>query len=57
MFLNLLKEKIIKNKKIKMKKNSFPAEFTQFLDENLLNIKWEEEGEKVNIIINKLLSI
>lgn len=40
-----------------MKKNSFPAEFTQFLDENLLNIKWEEEGEKVNIIINKLLSI
>ena len=33
-----------------MKKNSIPKEFQQYIDEDLLNITWEEEGEKVKIL-------
>ena len=32
-----------------MTKNSIPKEFQQYIDEDLLNITWEEEGEKVKI--------
>ena len=33
-----------------MKKNIIPKEFQQYIDEDLLNITWEKEGEKVKII-------
>ena len=35
-----------------MKKNPIPEEFLPFIDEDLLNVKWEDEGEKVKYFIN-----
>ena len=40
-----------------MKKNSIPKEFQQYIDEDLLNITWEEEGEKVKIFYFYYLNI
>ena len=40
-----------------MKNSSIPIEFQQFIEEDLLNIKWEEEGKKVNRFINNIFSI
>ncbi len=32
-----------------MEKNTIPKEFRKYIDEDLLTVTWENEGEKVNI--------